>query len=228
MALLAAWLTVRQIAIQIRQAEEFHRDELRRRQNAARSVLPLALANLGGFFQNCADVIAAEVESRGFGENVNWNAELVPEGSAKALPALPFPESAISAFSPFIETLSDSRDIRHVAELISSVQILNSRFVSLNLHQPGTIINLYGLLIDVAKARMLAGEIFNYSRFLDEGPFGLVGVASFADVWDKIGVQAHGLLFSRKWIDGFWREIDPRIARYKANGYSPWNEKPGE
>jgi len=228
LALLGAWLTVNAVRNQIKQAEIFRQDELRRRHIAARALLPQALSEISDYCQSIVVAVADEIEIRHFGEQVNWAAELAPDGNPKILRSQQLPLSALSALQPFIETLNEKRDVRHVAELIASLQILASRYGCFNLHDANVVDNLYGRILDAAKVRMLTHSMFNYARFLDQNPFGVVGAIPQADVWDKIHGEAHGLLFSRKNCDQFFPEINRRIEGYKKRDYTPWNEKFGE
>lgn len=84
---------------------------------------------------------------------------------------------------------------------------------------------LYELLIDAAKTRMLAGSMFEYARFLDQKPFGMVGKASHGDVWDKIRDEARGILPGRSIFEKVVREFTDRIERKKEGGHSPWLER---
>ena len=95
----------------------------------------------------------------------------------------------------------------------------------LNLYRAGVVIYLYDILIYTAKVVLLNDTIFNYGRFVDENKFSVVGETSNSDAWDMINKKAHGLIFSRKFPDLFFGEINARIERYKANDSSPWNEK---
>ena len=212
--------------LQIRQAEKFHRDEINRHHNAARAVLPLALSAIGELCQSIVENIANQIE--GFGENgsdTNWESFLAGEGSVKQFENLSISDDVIQAFQRFIETLTDKGNIRHVAELISNLQILLSRYNSLNLHQAGLIENLYGLLLDTAKVNLLNDRIFNYGRFVDDSQFSVIGTVSNIEAWDMIHRKAQDLVFLRKSPDLFFSRIYESIDRSKASGRSPWNEK---
>ena len=206
---------------QTRQAALFHKEELSRRHNAARVVLPLALSEISEFSQKVADNVIREIETR-----IDiLDTDPVLEGGARQLPNQHFPDSPIAAFQIFVETLLNEKNIRHVAELISSLQILNARYLSTNLHQVDTISNLYSLLLDAAKVRLLTDAMFNYARFVDESLFAMVGVENDDVIWDKIQGNAIGLLFFQERPDQFFPEIVARIRRYKEDNISPWNEK---
>lgn len=64
LALGAAYLAGRQIQRQIVQAETLHKEEVQRRHNAARSVLPLSLAGVSRFLQAMADSVASDIERK--------------------------------------------------------------------------------------------------------------------------------------------------------------------
>ncbi|WP_295528374.1 hypothetical protein [Novosphingobium sp. Chol11] len=225
MAFSAALLTVSAIRRQINQADRLHENERQQRHNASRAIMPLVLSEISDFCLKIATAVSDEIEARGFGEKTDWLAELAPDESSKVLPSQQFLTTAIPALQSFIQSLTDQENIRHIAELIGSLQILTSRYRSLNLYQVDAVISLYGLLLDTAKVRMLAHSIFNYARFVDQSPFGLVGPTPHVNVWDKIHGEAHGLLFSRKNCDQFFLEISSRIKRYKEHDYTPWNAR---
>ena len=228
LAFAAAWATVRAVRDQIGQTEAFHRDELKRRHNAARAIMPLALSEISEYCQSIAAALADEVEARDNGDGTDWVAELAPDGIAETLPPQHFPSSAIPALQPFIETLSDKKDIRHVAELIASLQILASRYSSFNLRDANVVDSLYGRILDAAKVRMLSHAMFNYARFLDDAPFGMVGVATIDGAWDSIHREAVGFVHVRRnQLFPHLKHIGERIGRYKQGKYSPWNEKFG-
>ena len=210
---------------QTRQAARFHKDELSRRHNAARVVLPLALSEIAEFCQKIADNVTREIETRIDFFGTDQLTDPVLEGGARQLPNQHFPDSSIAAFQIFVETLLNEKNIRHVAELISSLQILYARYLSANLHQVDIISNLYGLLLDAAKVQLLTDAMFNYARFVDESLFAVVGVENDDVIWDKIRGHAIGLVFFQERLDQFSSEIVDRIRRYKEDNISPWNEK---
>ena len=221
----AAYWAGRLIQKQIAQNDALQQEDLSRRHNAARAVLPLALSEISVFCQKIAENIADEIEVRSNNEGTDWIAELAPEGSSKQLANQDFPASTIPTFQSFIETLTDEKNIRHVAELISSLQALNARYTSLNLYEIGAVISLYGLLIDTAKVKLLNDNIFNCGRFVDESPFSVIDATTNLEAWDMINAKAHGLIFSRKIPDLFFNEITKLISRRKGNNSSPWLEK---
>lgn len=125
-------------------------------------------------------------------------------------------------------SLTDANDIRHVAELMGSIQILLSRYNDFDLNQAGAQLNLVGLLLDAAKVKLLNDKIFNYARFVDDRPFGIVGVVKLADAWDQIHGKAQGLVFLRDRPDIFFPDFKERTQSYKEHDTSPWIEKFGD
>lgn len=229
LALAAAGLTVIYLKKQIIQSDEFHRIELRREHNAARSVLPVALAAISEFCNEIAEQVATAIEDRnkndfnaGFEENSSGGAE------QKIFVPVSLPGEVITTMKDFVETLSDSPNVRHVAELLSSLQILQARFCSFDLQQIGVLHSLYSLLLDAAKVKLLTDSIYNYGRFVDENCFSIVNQESFDAAWKSIQGKAQGLVFMRKNPDYFFPEINRLVSSYKDNQVSPWNEKFGD
>jgi hypothetical protein len=124
-----------------------------------------------------------------------------------------------------VASLDRAEDIRHVAELLASIQILLSRYNSLDFKQAAVQLSLVGLLLDAAKVKLLNEKIYNYARYVDDSSFGIVGVMPSADAWDEIHDKAVGLLFHRERPEPFFPEFKKRIDDYKGRNTSPWNEK---
>jgi hypothetical protein len=111
---------------------------------------------------------------------------------------------------------------------MASMQILVSRYNGQDLQSTELQSNLQSLMIDVAKVKLLNEAIFNYARFVDEEPFGIVGEMTDAQAWDAIHGSAQGLVFSRQVPDHFFQDFAERVGRYKENNQSPWLEKFGK
>ena len=226
LALLAAVIGARFIYRQIRQADDHRQDEIQSRHNAARVALPLALSEVNSFVDRIAENVAAEIESYGAQSNAEPREHLNEKGfDVSPLQAVSLAGNVIPAFQGFVETLTDQKEIRHVAELLSSIQILSARYEDLNFDQAGMEMTLYGMLLDAAKVGFLNDRLYDYGRYLDDQSFAVVGTLSDAEAWDEIHTKAHGLLFSRKSPDLFFGEIKKRIDRYKERGLSPWLKK---
>jgi hypothetical protein len=210
---------------QISQAEEFRRDEITHRHNASRVVLPLALSSIDELCREVSSAIAHEFEVR-----QNFNEAFAEAAKDSEPPARFKPVSlsseVISEMKGFAETLRGQKSVRHVGELMSSIQILISRFNSFDLDQGNDVVKygLSGLLIDVAKVGLLNDKMYNYGRFVD-GKFAIVGRVSDAEAWDMIHKKAESLIFTRRIPDIFFEPLNERVQRYKKDGRSPWFEK---
>ena len=225
LALLAAGISVAFLQRQIKQAREHRADEISRRHKAARLTLPLALAAVSELVQTIAEEVGDEFESFGPDGSRTIEAILDKESDrARFEPAL-LPNEVLGSFEDFVASLDHERDVRHVAELVASIQILLSRYNGFDLPQAGAQHNLAGLLLDAAKVKLLNEKIYNYARFVDDSSFGIVGVLTPAEAWDEIHGKAQGLVFHRQSPDVFFPDLKNRIDSYKEHNVSPWNEK---
>lgn len=225
LALLAAVAGVIFVQRQIKQAQAHRNDELSRRHNAARLTLPLALSAVSDLVQKVADEVAGEFEKIG-PDGVRTLGAILEDGEPRSrFDPISLPENVIGSFEEFVASLSDSRDIKHVAELMGSIQILLSRYNGFDLKQVVTRTNLAALLLDAAKVKLLNEKIFNYARFAVEDSFGIVGVIASADAWDHIHESAQGLVFRRRSPDLFFPDFKERIDLHKKHETNPWIEK---
>ena len=226
LALLAALLGALFLYFQIDQTAALNRADLVRRHNASRSVMPLGLAAISEFCASIVDQIAQAIELQD-----NPDFDLALQGHVddyyKRMHFNPvkISDDVIAVIKEFIETLTDTSNVRHVAELLSKIQILQARFNGFNLHQIAAVESLYGLLLDSATVGLLNDRMFNYSRFVDDASFSLVGVVPTREAWDLVHKKANGLIFSRNIPDLFFSPLAEKIERYKKDDVSPWNEK---
>jgi len=228
LALLAAGLSLFFLQRQITQQQSHRADELLRRHNAARLTLPLSLASVSSLIQSIADEIAVEFESFGPDGTRTIEAVLDKERDKERFETKGLPREVLGSFEAFVASLYAQRDIRHIAELVATIQILLSRFNSFDLKQPAAQHSLIGLLLDAAKVRLLADRVFNYARFVDDNEFGIVGVLTSAQAWDEIHKQAESLIFLRPRPDIFFQDVRQTVEGYKKANVSPWNEKFGD
>lgn len=225
LALFGAWLTVRKIREQIEQTEKQEKRRTERQHRAARTVLPLALSEIDGLCRRAASQIGHEIVIRenfgaAFSDNVGKHTR------SSRLRPIDLPQNVISEMKHFVETLEGEDRARHVAELISSIQIMISRFNEFDLDQGDklSVLGLSDLLFDVAKVRFLNDAMFNYGRFADDN-FAVVGRISDFDAWDGIHKRLESFIFIRKLPEHFFNPINEKIQRYKNEGKSPWIEK---
>lgn len=225
LAVVAAGISVIFLQRQIKQQQVHRADELSRKHNAARLTLPLALAAVSELVQAIADEVSDEFES--FGPDGARTIEAVLGDGAERARFDPkaLPNEILGSFEDFVASLDHERDVRHVAELVASIQILLSRYNGFDLKQAGAQHNLAGLLVDAAKVKLLTEKIYSYARFVDDDSFGIVGAVTSAEAWDQIHGKAQSLVFHRQSPDIFFTDLKQRIDGYKEHNVSPWNER---
>lgn len=225
LALLAAVASVWFVQKQIRQAQAHRADEISRRHNAARLTLPLTLSAVSELIQAIADEVCDEFES--FNPDGTRTIKAILGDDAEMIRFNPktLPNDVLGSFESFVASLDKKQDIRHVAELVASIQILLSRYNGFDFRQAGAQHSLIGLLVDAAKVRLLTEKIYNYARFVDDSSFGIVGALTSAEAWDQIHGKALSLVFHRQKPDIFFADVKQQIDAYKEGDVSPWNEK---
>lgn len=226
LALFAAYLSVKWIKKQINQDKAHHADEISRRHNATRLTLPLVLASIQELTQQSANEIAARLEANFDKRRGEQAGDCVDEIFA----SIPFPRivldsEVLTSLKEFVETLGNFQDIRHIAELVSSLQIYIARYNGYDPTHAAGELTLNSLMLDAAKIQLLTDAIYNYARFVDDESFGIVLDDGFKASWEKIHGKAQGLVFLRQRPDDFFPAFRDCIDRYKARYISPWNEK---
>jgi hypothetical protein len=225
LALGAAFWAGKLLREQISQADKFRRDEIQRRHNGSRVALPLALSAIDELVREVSGAIAHEFEVRqDFDAAFAEAAEL--EKPRERFEPVSLSGEVISEMKGFAETLRGRKSVRHVGELMSSIQLLISRFNSFDLSKHSDVVRhgLSSLLIDAAKVGLLNDKMYNYGRFVD-GKFAIVGRVPDADAWDMIHAKAEGLIFARRIPDIFFEPIKAKIDRHKKDATSPWLER---
>ena len=225
LALLGAYLTVRKIRAQIEQSDHQENKRIERRHRSARVTLPLALSAINEMCRAAAQQIGHQIiVRRDFGAAFSERSDR--ENYPTRLDPISLPNNVISEMKQFVESLRGEQSVKHVAELMSSIQIMISRFNSFELDQGDelVVLGLSDLLMDVAKVRFLNDKMFNYARFADD-QFAVVGRIPHAEAWDEIHQRLEGFIFEKKIPEGFFNPFNERIQRYKKEGRSPWIEK---
>lgn len=211
---------------QIQQAEKHRQNDLDRRHNAAKLTMPLALSSVSDLCQLIANEIANELETyEPEGLARTMQAILEDRAARKRFDRVKLPEVIIGGFEKFAETLCNANDVKHLSELIAAIQILCSRYNSQDLQGAGARTNLESLLLDAATVKTLCDSMFNYARSVDQNSFGIVGVITHDDAWNRIQGSAQDLVFLRNSPDFFFPAIEASVSRYRENGTSPWLEK---
>ena len=226
LAIVAAAIGAGLLLSQIKQAQNHREDEIARKHRAARLSLPLSLSAVSELVQSVSRELADEFEQYG-PDGLNKSIDAVLDGRALRTRFEPvrLPSEVISSFERFVESLDRPADVRHVAELMASLQILVSRFNGFDVGGAGAKMGLVALLLDAGKVKLLNEKIFNYARFVDEGEFGIVGIMDPSEAWDEIHGAAQSLIFLRERPDVFFPDFRERIQGYKEHAVSPWNEK---
>lgn len=189
-AFLGALFTVLKLREQITQNEQHKTKELTRQQNAARVVLPLALSEIEQFYRAAVSQIVEQIRRRDVKVSIvpdTWDDEMFRERFA---PINTSPE-AISELKTFAETLRGPKSVRHVAALVSNIQIFTSRYNTLKLDRSENLTRteLLGLLVLVGKIKLLNDSMYEFGRFGSDS-FALVGRIEGREAWQKIGAAA--------------------------------------
>lgn len=225
LALGAAFLGASFLYKQIGQTDRLHRDELRRQHAAARTALPIALSSISGMVSEIVSNVAHALESQDNPDFETAFADGAQSETDRKMKSVSISPDVIALIQNFVETLNSQQNVRHTAELVSSIQILISRYNSFDLNGIGAVEGLYSLLLDSAKISLLNDSIYNYGRFIDEDDFSVIHRNSNATAWDMIHGKAQSAVFLRRSPDFFFGRLKERIERYKASDASPWLEK---
>jgi hypothetical protein len=225
LAISAAAVSVWMLHRQISQAEAFRRDELSRRHAAARVALPISLAAVSSMVSEIVGNIAAAIESSDDPDFETAFNDAARDKSEPELVRVALDSSVLSSFQGFVETLHNESEIRHIAEMISSIQVLLARYNDFDMSVVNRVDGFYGILLDASKVAMLNDAVYNYSRFVDGSSFSLVNGKPNSEIWDIIHRKSHSAIFRRRSPDVFFAKIAERIEGYKKRDASPWLEK---
>lgn len=224
LALMAALWAGSKVQYQIRQVDTLHRNELLRRRNSARVMLPFALSSILAFCQKAGTNLAVAIEVLQepicTGDDGFDNVIVAP-----SLNQIEFPSSAIDALARFVECLDDNEQEKHVAELVAQLQIFHAKYEEQSDNTIPHLDSLYMLLVSAGTVKFLVETVFNYARFTDNASFAKVGAISQPDAWLGIKKSMLGLVFDRPAKNGFINKIDSIIDREIEVGTSPWIEK---
>lgn len=223
-ALLGAWLTVSKLREQISESKNQRKDEIARRHRAARVALPLTLAAVSDITTEIAENacgIREKFRPEGHGRTLESMLEdaAIPPRFARLRLA---PET-LSSFESFVETLDRQDDIKHVHELVASLQVLLSRYNSFDLDGAGVVSSLEGLILATARVKLMTDVMFSYAREPEAKDFSLMS-NSRSVVWDEIRKSAQSLVFRRPSPDLYFEGFDRIINYNKREDKSPWVE----
>ena len=223
-ALLGAWLTVRKIREQISESKLQRADEISRRNRAARVTLPLTLSAVAEIIDQAAQNMC-DIRER-----------FLPDGAAQSLESImaeasipdkfepiKLPPEVLSSFEKFVETLDNPSEIKHVHELVASLQIVLSRYNSFDLKGAGVATSLERQLLAVARAKLLTDAMFSYAREPNAKDFSLMANSRTA-IWDQIHASAQSLVFRRPSPDLYFGGFAEVIDHNKETDRDPWVE----
>ena len=221
LASFAAWITIRHIRKQIEQSAEHRQDDINRRRNAAKVALPFALSSVNAVVNRVAHSILDEFDR--FNPDGSLTLEsLLAEDTDHMLPLIEMPSEVVSAFQDFVESLSETDEIQHVAELASGAQILLSRYRGVQDARNLRVDDMFSLIIDAAKVSVLNNSLYQFARCKAGCEFAVVGIISNEDCWDRISQEAVGFSIKRKNFDYICEHVARNLEPFKENGISPW------
>jgi hypothetical protein len=155
LALFGAWLTVRKLTEQIRQAETLEADRRERRNLAARTVMPATLTELIEYAMACIHFLG-QFHPRELGQVV------APEG----VEAPRVPAEALLNLRECVQ-FGDEIVAEVIADMMSQIQIQHSRLASITRPRDGEIIlplNIEVCLVDAVEVYARASKLFPYAR----------------------------------------------------------------
>lgn len=222
LAIVAALASIWMLHRQISQAETFRRDELSRRHAAARVALPISIAAVSSMVSEIVANVAAAIESL---DDPDFETAFNDAARDKLEPELvrvSLNPSVLGSFQGFVETLHNEYEVKHIAELISSIQILLARYNDFDMKIINRVDGLYDLLLIASKVSMLNDAVYNYGRFVDGGSFSLMNGRPNSELWDLIHEKSESAVFRRRSPDLFLAKIAKRIEGHKKDETSPW------
>lgn len=223
LALGAAWIGAREVFRQTERTTSLAREEIERRHSAARVILPLALSEIDSLVQKMADQIAdalAPYGPDGFDETVNNIID--GKSDSRHFQPIVIPNITLTAFGNFVETLNREEDKRHIAELISTLQIYLSRFNLFDLNSTLIERNLIEVLLYLGKISFLNQSIYNYARFTTNDSFGVIHKIDAKDAWLKILSHAKGIVFLQNSFHNIASSLDEFHQSVVESDINPW------
>jgi len=219
-ALFAAIIGAMYLHKQIHQAELHREDELSRQRLAAIVALPLTLGRTSELLQGIADEIALRFARLRDVTQPNSDIIVINPGVTFFDP-VEFPEGTVRSFQDFVETLSASSDVAHVAQLIAAIQILLARIRSFDPNAVDVERSLLTLMLDCAWAAHLNDSLYNHARSVGREPFSVTEQDS-SNEWEKVRAKSHSLLFNRTNADLMMNALSELVDSNVRGGASPW------
>ena len=222
-ALFIGWKTVEHLKRQIsasadqsrealNQQKDFEEDRLIRKRRAARSVLPIALAEIGDYVDRCLQTLKV-IEVAIDNESLPADCE-IPK----------FPTGLIASFKEAIEA-ADVEDAKKLAALVASLQVYQSRLGSFvaNASAPDAstrmgryVLGVRSPYFDTLALLKHADRAYGYARGKAEH------IAEFKDADDAIGTLHVRFLIFNDELDADVRRKWPPTFHDYADGIDNW------
>lgn len=141
---------------QIRSADRHVEDQLGRRNDADRAMLPLALSELSRYSKVCATVLATIIRS---GDPVD---DAVLLNQTALIPAVP--ADAVKIIRDFIESTADAKLRARFSVLLNKLQVQSARLLGLQDEGRHIILNVKDYLLDAAEIYGICSSMFEFAR----------------------------------------------------------------
>jgi len=203
-AAVAAWVAIHR---QVNQAERQEHERNRRKRDAARAMLPLALSGIVDYARNCTDRLLLAYKNRQDNAitKVEWHAPVVPSG-------------AIADLRTMVEASETPAEGRLVARILWRLQIQASRLrslsIDLNPTSDSTIVTANSIeqfLVDTIEICALASAMFPFAR----------GETEYPPIQDPDLSNMFNAQMALGIHDGLYPKVDQRLERQ-------YGEKKGE
>lgn len=140
---------------QIRSADRHVADQLGRRNDADRAMLPLALSELSRYSRSCAGILVTLIRGA-----PAIDAELAAQTAL--IPAVP--ADAVRIIRDFIESTADPSLRARFSYLLNKLQVQSARLLGLPDEGRHSLINLKDYLLDAAEIYAICSSMFDFAR----------------------------------------------------------------
>lgn len=220
-ALIAAIATICAVWCQIRQADRIEHERITRQHNAVRMAFPFHLSSITTYIDKLADYF---ISTFVWEEDEGLPREAVKQ-AYRELFAPAWSDNIQNELSRLAETLTDVRHVKHLAELTSNIQIINSRIANPSTSSDMTRADVLEMIICCGRSKLLVNSLYNYMRFLDDKFPTLVTVDKPEEAWGKILKCCNSFVFTRRDADDFLPLFKSTVDRKLSTPIAPWLEK---
>lgn len=140
---------------QIRSADSHVADQLGRRNDADRAMLPLALSELSRYSRSCAAVLVTLIR----------DAPITDATLARQVALIPsVPADAVRIIRDFIESTADPSLRARFSFLLNKLQVQSARLLGLQDEGRHSILSLKDYLLDAAEIYGICSSLFDFAR----------------------------------------------------------------